>query len=201
MDLLEASARLHELGHLRVWGSNPSQIEDWGNSCLFGQYGKVLNKLLGKIDTDLIHACLALAFRADFFPFLDGSCSLETVQPVHRFSAMIGALTDWGVTQATGKNARSTDTRATFHDRVVEALVERFGRINDSDKFRQSDRALCAHFSTRTRNPHITLTNSLTYVHCIWRRAVWRISATLVLNLKPVSSFGYGASQPCCHST
>lgn len=83
-----------------------------------------------------------MAFRADFFPFLGGSCSLEAVQPVHRFFAMIGALTDWGVTQATGKNARSIDARASFHDRAVEALVERFGCINDSDKFRQSDKAL-----------------------------------------------------------
>jgi hypothetical protein len=147
IDLLEASARLHELGHLKVWGASDSQIQDWRENQLFAQYGKVLPYLLGRIDSDLIHACLTLAFRADFFPFLGGQCTLDDIHPVSRFTSMINALIEWRLTHAQGKDAKNIDTRSAFHDRVVESLIERFGRVATGDKFRKSYEALFSKFT------------------------------------------------------
>ena len=146
IDLLEASARLHELGHLVVWGANQQQIDQWASDLLFDQYGKVLIPLMGEVDTDLIHACIALAFRADFFPFLGGEYKLVEVHPVTRFLAMINYLEKHKLARAQGSDGRNTDTRSAFHDKAVEALVEVYGRVSSGQRFQQSTDALWINF-------------------------------------------------------
>jgi hypothetical protein len=144
LDLLEACARMHELGHLRAWGASTEQIRFWAESCLFGRYGTVLLPLFGRVEPDLIHACLILSFRAPFFPFLDAESPiyLEDAYPPARFGSMIDALLECGRAVPTGRDARSLDSRIAFCSRVIEQLREEFVTVDTGDSFRASDASL-----------------------------------------------------------
>jgi hypothetical protein len=131
IDLVEASGRLHELGHLSMAGASEDQIAFWAQSCLAGRYGNVLKPLFPWIDTDLIHAALNIALRTPFFPFLPidrhcpGTCGhfdLRHVHPVLRFYDMVAMMLRHRLGRARDHGLSRRSDIARFHDDVIDHL-------------------------------------------------------------------------------
>ena len=149
-DLLEASARLQELRLLSTWDVSDSQIAFWIQSKIFGNYASVLPKLWGLIQTEIIHAALALSFRVAYFPFLrDNLTSEPTLADIHPgnvFISMIELLLSSGKAFAPGERPRSPDTINALLDEAVELLCEKFDIVTSGEPFRRSHRTLWGAF-------------------------------------------------------